>query len=147
MTKTMTGGSIKECSIAGRSIPCAADADVQIDLGGQENRREANGDQRTSRLIWETRPWRVDGLVLAIDLAADELDTLAFLQAVAACRYRGIRGDAYDITLTLVTGHVYGGAGNIEGAIALSTMRAIAPVTLSGHGGLQLEQPASRGFF
>ena len=47
---SIVGASVEGISIGGRNFPVAADADVTIDLGGDSNTVEMNGDG-TGRLI------------------------------------------------------------------------------------------------
>lgn len=120
------GGSVREFSIAGRSFAVAADADVNMKLGGSENETQANGNG-TSRRLQTVTPWSLDGLVLTID---DDAGDLEFLQDLAN------DGGDEAVTITYASGEVYQGSGAPEGEIAKASQATTAAVKFAGPGAL-----------
>lgn len=128
------GGSIQEVSINGRIFAVAADADGTRKLGGFENAIESNGDG-SARTVKTRVPWMFSGLVLDIDL--DRADQ-EFLQDIAD----GVNADPdgfYPMSITLASGHTYGGKGTIVEALEGTTNNTTATVSLCGPGKLELQ--------
>lgn len=120
------GGSVEKVSIRRRIFAVAADADVNLDLGGKSNEVQSNGNG-SARVIQTRKPWMLDGLALQID---DQQNDLEFLQEVAN------DGVPVPVTITLASGVTYQGEGTITGDIKKSTQNTTAPISLSGGGEL-----------
>lgn len=121
-----TGGPLESISIRGRLLPVAADADVNMSLGGFNNEVEPNGNG-TGRIVKSRVPWMLEGVVVEID---DDRADLEFLQEIA----NGLGTET--ITVTKADGKVYQGRGTITGEIKRATMNTTAPISLSGPGEL-----------
>lgn len=123
------GGSIQECSIAGRVFAVAADADVTVKLGGASNDVQANGNG-TARQIKTIEAWSISGLNVEIDNNRADHD---FLQGIAD-------GNEYvSITLTYADGNTRQGKGTITGGLEGSSQNATASLNLMGEGKLELQ--------
>lgn len=122
-----TGGSIESVSIRGRQLAVAADADVNMQLGGDNNETQMNGDGRTRRKIKTPVAWMLEGVAFSID---DDRGDLEFLQEIADETKDEV------IVITQANGVSYQGVGTIDGEIKKSTQNTTAPVTLSGPGKL-----------
>ena len=120
------GGYITDLSLAGRSFSTAADAEVNIDYGGDSNEIEMNGDN-TGRVVKEKVPWSMEGVVISIDNEKEDYEFLNQLRS---------RGRLFPITAGLADGTILQGDGQITGALALSSKNTTVPVTLKGTGRL-----------
>jgi len=121
-----SGGSIESLSIRGRLLPVAADADVNISLGGMTNEVQANGNG-TGRNVQTRAPWMLEGVTVEVD---DDRADLEFLQEIAD-------DSVFEtITITQANGVTYQGRGTITGEIKRATMNTTAPISLSGPGKL-----------
>lgn len=118
----MVGGSIISVSIRGRIFSVAADADVNLDLGGYSNEIQSNGDGSV-RNIQTRKPWMLENIALVVD---HDRNDLKFLQDTADSH------TLHPITIELVSGHVYQGKGTVTGDVKLSTQSTTVPVTLAG---------------
>lgn len=123
------GGSVQECSIAGRIFPAASDADVSIKTGGYSNEVQSNGDG-TSRMQKTRETPSVEGLRLAID---NNKNDLKFLQDIAD----GL--EFVPFTITLVDGNTWAGEMQITDAPSGSTQSSTAEISLMGQGKLELQ--------
>lgn len=121
------GGSVRNISIAGRSFTLAADADVELDIGGFSNELQANGDG-TVRVIKTRKPWGASGMPVSIDPARNDLE---FLQGCADGKDAGEDG-LYDMTVTLVNNVTYQGRGIVADDLKFSTQNSTAEITVSG---------------
>jgi hypothetical protein len=121
-----TGGSIQGVALAGRAFAATSDADFSIFLGGFNNETLANGDGATAREIKTRMPWKVTGVVLALDLSAGDLD---FVQSLAD-------GEPFAIAITMPDDTEYKGTGQIQGDFTHSTQSAAVTLELSGPGKL-----------
>ncbi|MCK5601858.1 hypothetical protein KAR91_08320 [Candidatus Pacearchaeota archaeon] len=119
---TVIGGSIESISLSGRNFSVAADAEGQRKLGGTINEVQSNGDG-TARIIKTREPWSLDGLTVAVDDARADQE---FLQNLADAN------DFFAIAVTLASGVVYQGSGQITGDLQFSTQNAMATVSLMG---------------
>lgn len=118
----MVGGSIISVSIRGRLFPVAADADVNVDLGGFTTEVQANGDG-SARLLMTRKPWMLENIPISMD---HDRNDLKFLQDTADSK------TFHPITIELASGHVFQGKGTVSGDLKGSTQNATVPVTLSG---------------
>lgn len=116
------GGPIEEITIAGRSFAVAGDVDASRMLGGKTNEVASNGNG-TARKIESINPWSLNGLNLSIDDMAGDQE---FLQDVAD------RKDFVPMSVTMASGAVYQGRGQITGEISFSNQNTTASVGLSG---------------
>lgn len=121
------GGPLESITIAGRSFPVVADADANIDLGGFSAEMSPNGDG-TARDLMSRKPWKVDGITIAIDPDREDLE---YLQDKA-----NSPGGRYPITITLVSGVTYQGRGKPTGDLKMGTKESTAGIELSGPGEL-----------
>jgi len=117
-----TGGSIQEVTLKNRRFAVTADAEANRKLGGFENEIQANGDGSV-RLIKTRVPFKLDGLVLSID---DNRGDQEFLQELAD----GL--GLFPITVTMVSGRVYQGTGQISGEVQVSSMNPTCTVVVEG---------------
>lgn len=123
------GGSIQEISFDDRLFPVAGDAEATIFLGGMSNDPQANGNG-TARAVLERMLPYVEGLQLAVDLDNDDM---AFIQS------RANNGRLYPFSITMVSGHVYGGSMMITGTPEFNTKNSTAAVNFKGEGELELQ--------
>jgi len=121
-----TGGSIESVTLDGRTFSVAADADASIKLGGFENEMQPNGDG-TARLIKTRVPFGTDGLAIAVD---DDNGDHEFIQALAD------RKALFPLTLTLASGAIWQGTGQIVGEVPRSSQNTTIPINLAGTGKL-----------
>lgn len=120
------GGSLESATFNGRNYSVAADADVNLKLGGFENEVMANGDG-TARLVKTRVPMSAEGLTVDIDDAAGDHE---FLQDLADSK------EFFPLTLTLASGAIWQGSGQITGDLQRSTNAATAAVNVGGTGKL-----------
>ena len=123
---TAVGGPVESINVAGRYFSVASDADAGRELGGFVNEIQPNGD-KTGRLIKSSKPWQVDGLTLSID---DLLDDQEYIQNKAD------ELGFFPINITLASGSVYGGTGQLIDELKFGNAGATVPVTLGGPGKL-----------
>ena len=119
-----TGGSVESVTLDGRTFSVAADADSQRKLGGFENEVVANGDG-SARLLKTRVPWGFSDLTLYADDTAGDHE---FLQALAD------RNDFFPITVTLASGVIYQGTGQVAAENPFSSATATVAVSLMGAG-------------
>jgi hypothetical protein len=124
--KMSIGGSIESASLNGRLFPVAADADAQRKLGGFENEHQSNGDG-SGRLIKTRTGWSLSGLTISIDDSRNDQEFLQDLQNMK---------DYFVIAVTLVSGAVWQGLGQIVEEAPMSTQATTADITLMGPGNL-----------
>lgn len=122
------GGSIESIDIDGRIFPVAADADVNVKLGGKEKELQMNGDG-TPRFVLTAVGWMLDGVTVSIDHDRGDQE---FLQE----RADETSGNSA-IGITLVHGVTFSGKGTIVGELQLSTQNATCGVSLAGGGKLE----------
>lgn len=122
----MTGGSIIEVSIAGRTFTVPSDSAGDPKLGGFENEIQANGDA-SAREIKTRVPWSIEELTVGIDNTTDDQE---YLQAIADSP--GWK----PITITFASNATYQGTGTIMGEIKAVAQSATASISLSGPGKL-----------
>jgi len=120
------GGPIESISLDGRNFAVASEADVNRKLGGFENEVQSNGDG-SARVIMSRVPWSLDGLTLSVD---DDRGDHEYLQALVD------GGDLVPVAVTLASGVVYQGVGQITGEVQYSSQNATAGVSLMGSGKL-----------
>lgn len=123
-------GSLIEFSVNGRSFKAAADADGNTKYGGVENEFNPNGDGISGRYIQTTVGWMFSGINFNID---DDNGDLEFLEDIKK------QGKPVPCKAVYANGSVRSGAGNITGAIEVSSMQGTAPLTLEGPGTFQLQ--------
>lgn len=124
---TAVGGDIESISINGTIYAVTSDTDVSRALGGFENEVLANGDG-SGRLKKMRRPWRIGGLAVSCD---DPIgNEQANLQDVAD------GNEFVDITMTMASGAVWAGKGQIVGELSFSNQNAAASFDLAGPGRL-----------
>ena len=121
-----TGGSVESITLDGRTFSVAADADASIKLGGFENEVQSNGDG-TARVIKTRVPFSADGLAVSVD---DDNGDHEFIQALAD------RKAAFPLTLTLASGAIWQGTGQITGEVPRSSQNTTIPLNISGAGKL-----------
>lgn len=121
------GGSIEHVTIGNRLFAVAADADATINLGGDTNEIQPNGDRKTSRMIKTVNFWAVGGLAVSIN---DSNRDQEFLQDIAD-------GNVYEpFTVKMASGVVYQGTGTVTEAVERSSQSATATVSFGGEGKL-----------
>lgn len=119
-------GSIESISIRGRLFSVAADADVNMKLGGFESEPEANGDG-TARDVLTRVLWMLDGITVSIDHDREDME---FLQEIADTP------GFVAITITFADKSTYQGDGKVTGEFSFGSQSTTAPVTLKGTGKL-----------
>lgn len=120
-----TGGSVKECSIAGRIYSPAGDVDVKMNLGGYSNEVQPNGDG-TSRQVKTITAASVEGLAVSID---HDKGDLTALQAIADGT------DFVPFSITFVDDTTFQGKCQIVGDLpAVSSKAATAELKLGFDG-------------
>ena len=123
---TAIGGSVESISMRGRLFPVAADAEVNVKLGGFENEVQANGNG-TARQVKTRVPWSLDGATIEVDHDRGDHE---FLQEIAD-------GQEYvPITITLASGATWQGTGTITDELQVSSQSTLASVSLMGNGKL-----------
>lgn len=120
------GGSIESISLSGRNFAVAADAEGQRKLGGFQNEVQPNGDG-TARIVKTREAWNLEGLTIAID---DSRADQEFVQNLAD------GNSFFSVAITLASGVVYQGNGQITGDMQYSTQNATASISLMGQGKL-----------
>lgn len=115
------GGDIKRVSIAGTFYSVASGTSVAIQLGGDKNAIETNGD-RTARLLKTTVPWSVTGLTISLH----EDGTFQKLESV-----KNLSG-LVPITIEKWDGSSLTGQGQIVDEMTENTDKNTADVSLSG---------------
>lgn len=123
---TAVGGSIIEANIGGRIFAVPADNEAQLQIGGDNNEVQMNGN-KTGRLIKTVVAAGIDGLLVSIDHSNDDLE---YLQDMANLK------SFQDCSFTLMDGSVWGGTLQITGELKGSTQSATAAVSLMGPGTL-----------
>jgi hypothetical protein len=118
------GGSVEEISLAGRSFPVTADADVNRKLGGTENDVQANGNS-TARIIKTAVVPMLTGIVVECD---DVQNDHQFLQQIAD------GNEFVAMTITYASGVVYQGRATISSELQYSSQNATASFDLMGEG-------------
>lgn len=116
-----TGGSIEEITLAGRVFAVAADADITISRGNDSNETQMNGNN-TGRKIKTPMPWKLAGIVAAVDHTTDDAE---FLQNLAD-------GEDFAVSITLADDTVLNATGGIEGELTFSSQNTTALFDLSG---------------
>jgi len=121
-----TGGPIESISYAGRTFAVAADADVNMKLGGFQGETEMNGNL-TGRKLINVIKWEVSNLALDIDIDNGDLE---FLSERAKAK------DYDDFSVTFASGAVFAGEGCVTGEIPYASANTTAAVSFSGPGEL-----------
>ena len=121
------GGSIESISVNNRLFPVAADADVNMSLGGFTNEVLANGDG-SSRQVKTRVPWMIDGVQLELDSIRADLE---YLQEVSDNQ------EDIPIVITLVDGTAYQGRGTVEGDVQRASQSATGTMSFKGPGKLE----------
>lgn len=120
------GGSVESVSWFGREFAATADADGNRDLGGFTNAFEPNGN-KTGRITKTRKGWAFEGISLSINDANGDQE---FLQEKIDAGQNG------PWAVTLASGYVYQGVGQLVGDLKVSTMNTTAPVEFRGPGNL-----------
>lgn len=120
-----TGGSIQGASFAGTEFSVTADSEASLNAGGFSNEEQINGDG-TGRTIKTRMPWKVSGLVIAVDFSAGDLQ---LLQTLAD-------GPNFAIQLTLADDTIFQATGNIQGDLTGSTQTTTVALDVAGPGKL-----------
>ena len=123
---TVIGGSIESISLNGRNFSVAADAEGQRKIGGFTNEIQPNGDG-TARIVKTREAWGLEGLTIAVDDSSADQE---FLQDLAD------GNSFFPVAITLASGIVYQGDGQITADLQYSTQNATASVSLMGQGKL-----------
>lgn len=124
-----TGGSVESVTLDGQTFSVAADADVQMKLGGFENEVQPNGDG-TARQIKTRIPWSLADLTLSIDPEGGDLE---FIQKLADGQV------FFPCTITEVSGAIWQGNGQVTGEVQRSLQATTAGLSLMGTGTLTLQ--------
>ncbi len=124
---TAIGGPIQNVSIFGREFRATGDATINIQLGGDQNEVSMNGDGASARLVKTVTPWVANGGALEFDAVLGDQE---FLQNAADENDFGV------ISITLRSGAVYSGKGQITGELAFDSSAASGVVNLGGPGKL-----------
>ena len=109
-------------NIRGRSFSVDAEAAANRKLGGKNNEVKPNGNG-SARLIQKQENWSLSDVVLSID---DSRNDQEFLQESA--NQHGF----FDVSITLSSGAVYMGKGQIIGEIVVDTMEQTASLSFAG---------------
>lgn len=120
------GGSIESITLDGRIFAVAADAEGQRKLGGFENEVAANGNG-TARIVKTRVPWGLSGITVEVDDSRGDDEFLQGLQN---------RGDYFPCAISLASGVVYQGRGQITGESPTSSQSATKQISLMGPGEL-----------
>ena len=123
---TAIGGSVESISIRGRIFPVAADADINLKLGGFSNEVAANGNG-SARIIKTREPLMIEGMQIEIDNSRADHE---FLQEIA---------DGFDyvpIAITFASGVTYSGKAVITEQPQVSTQSTTATINVAGEGKL-----------
>lgn len=118
------GGSIESVTLDGRTYSVAGDADVGRKLGGSENEVQANGDG-TARLIKTRVTWALSDATVSVD---DGNGDAEFLQELAN------RNGFFPVTITLSSGEIYQGDGQLTGEMPTQTQATTASLAIMGTG-------------
>lgn len=97
---TVRGGDIKQLTIGGREFDVAAEANVNIDLGGISNELALNGNGNPH----VTQRRKVAGFADCTVSIDDSKQDMEYIQGVAAA------GELVPVTITLASGVVYSGS-------------------------------------
>lgn len=116
------GGPLESVTVNGRTFAVAQDSGATMDLGGDTNSVEMNGDG-SGRIIKERRPFLNESINVEIDHDRDDLQYLTEIQQGAGF---------VPCSVTLVEGTVYSGDGTITDPVVLATDKATAEIKLSG---------------
>ena len=116
------GGPMSSFSVDGRSFSVAADADVNRDIGGDNNEIQSNGD-KTARIVKAAVPWKVEGISASVD---DFLEDHEFLQQIADT------SDFHTLRFNFASGAVWQGSGTISGELKYSAANTTMPLEFSG---------------
>lgn len=115
-------GPAESIIIKGRTFVCDAEADVKITLSGYSNEQKANGDG-SSRTLKKREAGQVEGLTVVIDPARGDLEFLKEAQ------------DSFDqlsFTLTLCSGDVFSGEGQITDRPEYDVKEGTAEIAIHG---------------
>jgi len=123
------GGPIESISLNSRSFAVTADSDANVNLGGFNNEKQANGDG-TARTIKTRVPWSVTGIGVEID---DSRGDHEFIQDLAD------GNEDFPVALVYTSGSIYQGVGQIIGEPSKSTSGASLSLDLSGGGKLSAQ--------
>jgi len=122
-----TGGPIESISYAGRTFAVAADADVNMKIGGLQGDTEMNGDQTGRKLISVVK-WEVTNVALDIDIDNGDLEFLS---------ERAKQKTFDDFSITFASGTVFSGQGSVAGELPYASANTTASVSFSGPGQLK----------
>ena len=121
-----TGGSVESISLDGRVFAATADTDPGRKIGGFENEIQPNGDG-TARMVKTRVAWSLTDVSISVD---DTIDDDTFIQEL-------IDGDAFiPITISMASGTVYQGTGQVTGENPTSAQSTSKTVNLGGPGQL-----------
>ena len=120
------GGSIESVTIDGRTFSVPADAEIQRKIGGWENEILPNGNG-TSRLIKSRVAWQLSGMTVQMDDSRRDHEYLEELSA---------RPDYFAVAITLASGAIWQGTGQITGEMQANSQSAVAELSMSGMGQL-----------
>ena len=118
------GGYITDINLFGRPLVSAEDAELSIQLGGDNNDVLMNGDG-SGRLIKTLMPWTADGITIKND---HEKKDHEFIQEAANRNTFGA------ITIGMTSGAIYQGDGQITGEITASSKNATVTFSVKGTG-------------
>lgn len=121
-----TGGSVESVTLDGRTFAVAADADVNMKLGGFENEVSANGDG-SARIVKLRVPWSLADIAVSIDPDNGDFE---FIQALAD------GNDFFACTIVEASGKIWQGNGQITGEPTRSLQNTTAALGLMGTGKL-----------
>jgi len=120
------GGSVKAFTVDSRPFSVAADADVELKIGGNKVTVEMNGDG-TPRYLGAVEGWSLSNIDAAID---NDRDDLGFLQGIANAMKE------VPCTIELIDGTVFQGKGIVADDHNYHTGKATAGIMLAGGGTL-----------
>ena len=116
------GGDIRQFTLDGREFDVAADANVNVDLGGRMNETEMNGNQT----VHGTQKAKVAGITdvpVSIDSTRQDQE---FLQE------RQTAGALIDVQMTLASNIVYGGKLVLTGELQFLSGDGKSTLALTG---------------
>ncbi len=116
------GGPWESITLDGRTFAVAQDSGPTLDLGGDTNTIEMNGNE-TFRIIKEKRPGLAESINVESDPDRGDLEFLKDLQEET---------DVFPVSVTKVNGTVYSGACIITDPVVENQDKATAEIKLAG---------------
>jgi len=116
------GGPIVNMSISGRTFAVTQDSDPPIDLGGNENDVEMNGD-KSARIVSKIVPGKIGPVALVIDHANGDQQ---FIQEIRDNK------ELVDVSIELADGSIFYHRGIITDAAEYKPKTGTMDVTSKG---------------